>query len=265
MNSKSAVRHAIYDTIHKVAIPGDVCFFISEDPDCYQKISKYEQWYRRWMGFQKNDLTIWHIGLLSKFEKKPKSSQIRPYIIHSTKEKGVFEQHIRPEYFTSENVGPLKTSCRTILEILRFEGLSSEQNNSLVKFCRDQIGKPFPPQIRSESLTYLFGLPNWFNSDQSSSCHSLIFSAFSSIGIKFPHHFNNVPWFNLARIRGYPFGHSSYSVNDKYPYLRDHHLYQDQRFKSILTLTYDCCDCEIKSNHNPDKFSWAANKTAHIL
>jgi hypothetical protein len=237
MASKSSIRHVIYDTVVDLAHPGDVCFFITEDFNCYNRLSPFQKMNRQWVGFAKCDISILHLGILSKFEKKQKSSQIRPYMIHSTKEKGVIEQHIAPEYFTSTNIEEGVTVSRTIMEILRNKDLSDIQNNNLVEFCRNQVGKSFPKSIIGDNLTYLFGLPNLINSQNTFSCHSLVYIAFASIGVNFPHHLENAPIFNLARYLGHPINHSNASVNQKYAYLRDQHLYRDPRFKSIVSIS----------------------------
>jgi len=256
MVSKSSIRHAIYDVLVDLAHPGDVCFFITENYNCYNNLTRFQKTNRKWVGFSKNDISILHLGILSKFEKKPKSSQIRPYMIHSTKEKGVIEEHIQPEYFTSENIELGTTVCRTIMEILRYQDLSNEQNKNLVEFCRKQIGKPFPKSITGESLTYWFGLPNFFNNQSTFSCHSLVFSAFASIGVNFPHHLEHSPIFNLARYIGHPIKHHKDSVNPNFAYLRDQHLYRDPRFIGIVSITYDEKSHEIHFIENPLKYSW---------
>jgi hypothetical protein len=256
MASKSSIRHTIYDAVGEIARLGDVCFFITEDPEFYRKISRYERIYRKWMGFAKGDISIWHLGILSKFEKKPKSSQVRPYIIHSTEEEGVFEQHIFPEYFTSQNIGGGSAFGRTIMEIVRYDSLTVEQNEQLVDFCRQQIGKPFPKSLRGESLTYILGLPNLFEPPEQYSCHTLVYAAFDRVGVNFPHHLEASPFFNVGKYLGRPLWHKREKVNIKYPYLRDHHLYKDPRFKSIMTLTYDQCSEEIFIQRYPQKFSW---------
>lgn len=257
--SKSSIRHTIYDAIGEVARPGDICFFITEDPDCYQKISWSERIYRKWMGFAENDISVWHVGVLSKFEKKPKSSQIRPYIIHSVEKTGVFEQHISPEYFTSKNMGCSGAPSRTIMEIVRCEELTPRQNAELVDFCRAQIGKPFPKSIRGESLTYILGLPDMLTPTGQYSCHSLVYAALAEVGVCFPHHLESAPVINIGKWLGHPLRHPRDKVNPRYLYLRDHHLYQDPRFKSIVTLTLDQGSEEILIQHSPSKFAWNPN------
>jgi len=254
--SKSSIRRAIYEAIADVARPGDICFFITEDPDLYSQLSRSEKIYRKWLGFAQDDVSIWHVGILSKFEKKPHSSQIRPYIIHSTEGNGVFEQHISPEYFTSRNLKGREEICRTVMEVVRYEGITGEQVSRLLEFCRQQIGKPFPKSIRGESLTYILGLPNVMFRPDELACHSLIFAAFNHIGIDFPHHLEAAPFFNIARYLGHPLGHDGERVNPQYTYLRDHHLYEDSRFRSIISLTWEQSTDDIVINSNPAKFSW---------
>ncbi|HVP20437.1 MAG TPA: hypothetical protein VMS73_01100, partial [Anaerolineaceae bacterium] len=181
------------------------------------------------------------------------------YFIHSTREYGVIEQHVSPEYFTSKNIENGKEVCRTIMEVLRYEDLAEDQNRALVDFCRNQIGKPFPKSILGESLTYLFGLPNFINQPDEFSCHSLVFVALDHIGIVFPHHLECCPWFNLARAMGHPLGHSRECVKKRFAYLRDQHLCRDSRFKCVVSLTNNLHDEEILVNENPSKYSWNAS------
>jgi hypothetical protein len=256
MASKSSIRRAIYEAIADVAQPGDICFFITEDPDLYHQLSVPERMYRKWLGFAHDDISIWHLGLLSKFEKKSHSSQIRPYIIHSTEACGVFEQHISPEYFTSRNMHGQAEICRTIMEVLRFEEITDAQVEGLIEFCRHQLGKPFPKSIRGESLTYILGLPNIMVRPNEFACHTLIYAAFDYIGVDFPHHLEGAPLCNLARYLGHPLGHSGKRVNPDYPYLRDHCLYMDPRFSSIISLTWEQSTDEIFVSNHPGKFSW---------
>lgn len=254
--SKSAIRRAIYKAVTAVAQPGDVCFFVTEDPECYRQLSRVERMYRKWMGFAQDDISIWHLGILSKFEKKPKSSQIRPYIIHSIEQKGVIEQHVSPEYFTSRKMTQGEDTRITVMEVLRYEGITHEQSNRLVEFCRQQIGKPFPKSIRGESLTYILGLPNFLTPPNEYSCHSLVYAAFDHIGIDFPHHLEAAPFFNIGKYLGHPLKHERQKVNPNYPYLRDHCIYKDHRFTSIISLTWDQCTNEILISEKPNKYSW---------
>ena len=256
MASKSSIRRSIYKAIADVAQPGDICFFITEDPDLYNQLSPSAKKYRKWIGFAPGDISIWHVGILSKFEKKPHSSQIRPYIIHSTEGKGVFEQHISPEYFTSRGMEGREEICRTVMEVLRYKGITSGQINRLLDFCRQQIGKPFPKSIRGESLTYIFGLPNILTRPDQYACHSLVYAALNQIDIDFPHHLETAPIFNISKYLGHPLGHSGENVNPKYPYLRDHFLYKDPRFTSIISLTWEQFTDEVLASNNPGKFSW---------
>jgi hypothetical protein len=94
MVSNSSIRHSIYEVVVDIARPGDMCFFITEDFNCYNRLNHFQKMNRQWVGFSKYDISIIHLGILSKFVKKPKSSQIRPYMIHSTRDKMVTEEHI---------------------------------------------------------------------------------------------------------------------------------------------------------------------------
>jgi hypothetical protein len=263
-HSKSSIRRAIYEAIAGVARPSDVCFFITEDPDHYRRLSRWQRAYRKWMGFAPSDTSIWHLGILSKFEKKPKSSHVRPYFIHAIEERGVTEQHISPEYFTSRSV-MRDDACRTVMEILRYQGMTDEQSDRLLTFCRRQIGKPFPRSIRGEGLTYILGLPNILNAPDAFSCHSLVYAAFDHIGVDFPHHLEAAPFFNIAKYLGHPLRHERGKVNPRFPYLRDHCLYKDPRFKSLISLTWDRCTDEILILEKPEKFSWNPSLAAAYL
>ena len=127
MLSENEIRKKIYNGIFSIAQPGDICFFITEDIDLYNQKSDYEKLSRRWMGIDRNDISIWHMGILSKFKKNPRNAQIRPYFIHSTKENGVFEQHISPGYFSSKNISDKGQFSQTIMEILRYKDLASRR------------------------------------------------------------------------------------------------------------------------------------------
>jgi hypothetical protein len=258
-HSKSSVRRAIYEAIAGVARPSDVCFFITEDPDHYRRLSRWQRMYRRWMGFARGDPSIWHLGILSKFEKKPRSSQVRPYFIHSVEERGVTEQHISPEYFTSADV-TRDDACRTVMEILRYEGMTDGQSDRLLDFCRRQIGKRFPRSVRGESLTYILGMPNILNSPDEFSCHSLVYAAFDHIGVGFPHHLEAAPFFNIANTWGTP----SSTAREDNPTFYGTMPLQDPRFKSLINPTWDRSPM-ILIRGNPEKFSWNPDLAAAYL
>ncbi len=255
MPSENEIRKKIYDEIYSIAQPGDICFFITEDIDLYKQRSAYEKLYRKWMGIDKNDISIWHMGILSKFKKNPRNAQMRPYFIHSTKEKGVFEQHISPGYFSSKNITDKAHLCQTIMEVYRYKNICTEDRQTLIDFCENQIGKPFPKSTRTDSLTYLLGWSNIFPDYNSFSCNSLIITAFQQIGVEFADRLESAPFFNLAKYIGHPLfnNHPSGRFSS---YLRDHHIYQDPRMIPILSITYEQCENNIIFTRNPQKYSW---------
>ena len=255
MPSENEIRKKIYGEILSIAQPGDICFFITEDIDLYNQKSNYEKLTRRWMGLDKNDISIWHMGILSKFKKNPRNAQIRPYFIHSTKENGVSEQHISPGYFSSKNISDKAHLSRTIMEIVRYKDFYPGDRQKLVNYCQNQIGKPFPKSNRSDHLTYLLGWPKIFSDHDSFSCNSLVISAFQCIGVRFGDRLESAPFFNLSRYTGHPL--FSTPGSEYYgSYLRDHHLYQDPRMEPILTITYDQSENDIILSRNPAKYSW---------
>jgi hypothetical protein len=255
MLSENEIRKKIYDEIFSIAQPGDICFFITKDIDLYNKKSTYEKLSRRWMGMDQNDISIWHMGILSKFKKNPRNTQIRPYFIHSTKENGVFEQHISPGYFSSKNISDKGQISQTIMEILRYKDFGPGDRQKIINYCENQIGKPFPKSSRSDSLTYLLGWPNIFSDNTSFSCNSLIIFAFQQICVEFTDRLESAPFFNLSRYIGHPLfstqGSGRFSA-----YLRDHHIYQDPRMEPILSITFDQHDKNIVFSKNPEKYSW---------
>jgi hypothetical protein len=86
------------------------------------------------------------------------------------------------------------------------------------------------------------------------SCHGLIYAAYGSAGVHFPHRVATMPWFNPARWTGHPFGHPAEEVNVEYVYLRDHHIYNDDRFEVVLQVRRH--NGEVVLSHRPGKYSW---------
>ena len=253
----SHCRKQFYEAVRKIAHPGDLCFFICDgtNPLNYSYgWSLLRRVLRRWRGFADVDNTLWHVGIISKFKKQKSHSQIRPYIIHSIKE--VKEQHISPKWIFAESDATGKPQKRILMAILRFAGINSEKCEDLVAFCRNRIGKPFPKLFRAEDLTYTLGLPNFLRKPDEYACHWLIYDAFESIGLSFPHQVATFPLFNIARHLGHPLGHSKDKVNPRFPYLRDHHLYRDARFQCLLLVYVDLPTGDMHISENPGKYSW---------
>jgi hypothetical protein len=191
---------------------------------------------------------------LSDFKKQPKHKIIRPYFIRSTNKRGVYEEHLQPNIFSSEEEDQIPGS-KTLLEIVRDYDISDVDSANAVTFARNAIGKPFPNTIRWEALTHAIGLPNIFRNPDEYACHWLVYDALASIGVYFPHNLEYAPFFNIAKLIGHPLGHPKDRVDPSRPYLRDHHLYRDPRFVPILSIEANATNPIVTIN--PGKYSWS--------
>ena len=127
---------------------------------------------------------------------------------------------------------------------------------SFVKYVQAQLGKPFAELgWRHDFLTYALGLSPRRLAPDRVSCHGLAFCAYKNVGFHFPHQLGNAPFFNLARYTGHPLGHPPNEVDLRRLYLRDHHLYRDPRFESILAISEDDETRQIIALQNPGKYS----------
>ena len=144
------------------------------------------------------------------------------------------------------------------MEIMQFEGIRHEQRKEIIDFSLSKIGFPFDWSVgRHARLTYAFGLPNVLHSQNKLSCQQLAIAAYASAGIYFPHPYRSFPIFNIGRLLGHPLGHPKDRVDPRYPYLFDHHIYRDPRFKLKAILYEDPISGErILKTENLEKYSW---------
>jgi hypothetical protein len=246
----------LYAAVVEAALPGDVVFFITE-PESSKAFSLFSRVYRRWLGFAPEDATLWHTAIFTGAVKERRSRWVRPHIVHA-RTRGVVEEHLHTTFFTTPPVAPgcLARTPRT--EFLRFPGLSDAQRAEIVRYCRAQLGKPFDDLgWRHDLPTYAFGLPSRRNDPSKVSCHGLAFDAYAYVGFTFPHDVTSVPWFNLARYLGHPLGHPRDRVNLHRLYLRDHHLYRDDRFECVLSISADPATGRLKVDACPGKYAWS--------
>jgi hypothetical protein len=146
------------------------------------------------------------------------------------------------------------------LEVLRYDGLTEHQRDRIVTYCRGQLGKPFAELgWRYDVLTYAFGVPSALQDPEKASCHGLAFQAYEQAGIFFPHQLAGTPIFNLARYLGRPLGHPADRADSRRLYLRDHHLYRDNRFTSVLAAFDDPETGDLQVTENPGKYSWSVD------
>ena len=252
--SKREQLGVFYSIINQVAKPGDVVFFISEKPNTIR--SGLSRMYRKWQGLSDSDTTIWHTTILVEPKKESNGAQWRPYIIHARAARGVEEIHIPPSYFTNIRDDPAGGATqRGRIEIIQSPQITDDQRREIVRYAKAQLGKPYADLgWRHDILTYALGLPARKLAPGSVSCHGLAFYAYGNIGFSFPHQLGNAPFFNIARYTGHPLWHPPHEVNLDRLYLRDHHLYRDSRFDSVLSISEDDETRQIRVIHNPGKF-----------
>jgi len=254
VSSKRKQLQTFYNTINRVARPGDVVFFISERQEPIR--SPLTRLYRKWQGLTAHDLSLWHTAILVEPKKESKGAHWRPHIVHATK-KGVEEIHIPPSFFRSIRDDPNGEAVQKgRIEIIQCPQLTGEQRGEIVRYAQNQLGKAFAELgWRHDILTYALGLPSPRIPANQVSCHGLAFLAYRGIGFRFPHQLRHLPFFNLARYMGHPLGHPSHEVDLQRLYLRDHHLYRDARFKNILAIFEDDKTRQITLVQNPAKQS----------
>jgi hypothetical protein len=252
--SKRKLLQTFYNTINRVAIPGDIVFFISERQKAIR--SPLTRLYRRWQGLADHDETIWHTAILVEPKKESKGAHLRPQIVHATR-KGVEEIHIPPSFFRSIRDDPDgEPSQKGRIEIIQCSKLTALQREEIVRYAKTQLGKPFAELgWRYDILTYALGLPSRRLPPNHVSCHGLAFLAYGKVGFRFPHQLKHAPFFNLAKVIGYPLGHPAHEVDLQRLYLRDHHLYRDSRFVNILRVFEDDKTRQITLIQNPPKHS----------
>jgi len=251
--SKRGILRMPYGAIMDKATIGDILFFISDTglpPNTLRS-----RIYRKWLDFNSRDTSNWHTTIYVGTKKESKGAHHRPYIVHSDK-KGTTEEFVPPSYFTNTDKGK-KSSKKCRIEIVHNPDLSMEQRKRIVEYSRSQLGKPFDGDGWSlDFITYSLGLRSKHRDSERVSCHGLAYLAYGLIGLKFPHQLRSAP--NLfGRIFGYPIGHPIDHVDLAYNYLRDHHLYRDSRFKSVLAVIGDGQNIEeVRTEINPGKYSW---------
>jgi hypothetical protein len=250
--SKRTIRGDIYAQIIEAAAPGDLVFFISEKP--VQSLSWPTWTYRRWLGFSPEDRTQWHTAIYVGAKRENKSRWYRPHIVHAASS-GVIEGHIPATFFTSTRQDDGALVQRARIEVLSNQDLSSAMRAQIVEHCRSRIGMPFSDMgWRNDLVTYLLGLPAPRRTMTSVSCQALAYDAYGSVGLTFPHQLHSAPAL-LARRNKCPWGHPADHVDLSRLYLRDHHLYRDQRFDSVLAVFED----ETSGPQvvwRPGKYSW---------
>jgi hypothetical protein len=240
---------------------GDLIFLITHHP--YKTLKdeiKGKNWKeiirlrsKPWLGFNINYLEEWHVAIYFMQRKRREHARINSWIIHSTRENGVHVKQITPSYFTNPSF-----KIRTRMEILKFEGISTEQRNNIVNFANSKVGLDFDrSKWRHQMLPYAFGLPNKFHNQNQFSCQQLAIAAYAAAGIYFPHPYKAFPIFNIGRYLGHPLGHPKDRVDPRYPYLMDHHIYRDPRFVLKAAVYQDQYTDEIiLQTENLKKYSW---------
>jgi hypothetical protein len=198
-------------------------------------------------------------------KKESKGAKFRPQIVHAHS-KGTEESRVPPEFFKSkELIGETVQNCR--LEIIHNHDLSFTDRVKMLEYARSQVGKGFDGDgWKNDAITYGLGIRSKAKNPELVSCHGLAFETYSLVGFEFPHQLQTAPAL-LARIFGYPLGHPVDHVDLKYNYLRDHHLYKDSRFTSVLAVIGDGTSLDsVRTELNPGKYSWnPAHQAAYGL
>lgn len=255
--SNRSYLRTYFTAIMETASPGDVFFLIS-DTGKPPTDTAQSRIYRRCIGFDPRDTTRWHTMVYSGPRKKGKGEKFSPHFIHVGRD-GTEEVEVPQEYFKDKVKDEVYTKCR--LEIIHNQEVDNHKRREIVGYCRSQIGKPFDNGAgwRKEFMTYLLGIRQLDCKDINRvSCHDLAYYAYGSIGMTFPHGLSMSPNI-LGRVLGHPIGHPRRSVDLRYNYLRDHHLYRDKRFDctlAVVGLGLTIVDVEVIPN--PGKYSWSA-------
>src|SRR5262249_43779333 len=148
----------LYDAVVRLALPGDLVFFITELPDA-RSFPWPARLYRRWLGVAPRDATLWHTAVYVGAAKEGRGRQVRPRIVHARRG-GVVEEHLPPSFFTSAPAAGPGGGPRARLEVLQHGGLGAEQRRGIVAYCRAQLGKAFADAgWRGDLPTCALGLP----------------------------------------------------------------------------------------------------------
>ena len=251
-----ALKKAVYEQINEDFCPGDVVFMVSSDsPE--KKFPKLRKIRRRLIGMSDNDKTDWHTTMSLGKEKSTKGATIHPMIIHAAYE-GVEKTNIRPSYFSSV-FGDRSQLSKAFMEIIRFPDLSEKQKQEMTEYSLSKLGQPFQGLgWKHDFLPYAFGIRAPKIKPDHASCHGLVYSAFDTAGIKFPHQLQNTLFFNLGRMLGHVIGEPKESVDVSRLYLHDHNLYQDSRFETVLSIHEDSASQNITIQREGPKYSWDA-------
>lgn len=246
--SERELKRIVYQAIGEVAAPGDLIFTVTLG----HPLQFHQKVWRSWLGHADGDSAKWHTALFSGMRKEHGGATRRAYMIHSAeqglKHVGTIEEHISPGYYTS------RESFTTSLEVLSFRGLDPSRRSRIVDHARKLLGVPHDPRgWRRDFLTYTFGLPV-VTLPHTVSCHALAYQAYEAAGITFAHQVATMPWFNVARWRGRPFGQPAGALDVDSVYLRDHHLYEDARFDVVLSISRH--DGRLSILRNPGKYVW---------
>jgi hypothetical protein len=253
-----------------IAEPGDLFFFIDHYPDKtlrsevqsnpFKKAIRIliRSKFRKWCGYERDDLDGWHVGIYYMGKKRSDHRRINPWMIHShppvpDEEGGVHVQHLSPKAFDCES-----PNSQRRLEILQFEGLRQEQRKKIVDFAISKVGLEFDLGVAKHAgITYGLGLPNFLHNPDQYACQQLVISAYAAAGIYFSHPYKSFPIFNIGRLLGHPLGHPKDRVDPRYPYLYDHHIYRDPRFalKAVLYQNPNTGET-IFETKNLEKYSW---------
>jgi hypothetical protein len=253
-----------------LAEPGDLFFFITHYPNRTLRSEVNSNLFRKairimirsrmreWYGYDRNDFDDWHVGIYNEGRKRKDHQRINLWMFHShppagTETGGVHLQHLAPGEFSR----PLPNS-QGRMEILQFDGLTNEQRKRIVEFASSKVGLKFDFSVEKHALTTCaFGLPNVLHNPNRYACQQLVIDAYAAAGIYFPHPYKSFPIFNIGRLLGHPLGHPKDRVDPRYPYLMDHHIYRDPRFKVKAILYEDPISRKrILKTENLEKYSW---------
>lgn len=263
--SREKLINDLYSKIVEIAQPGDLVFYINQYPcehsnynknniSCRQYIlDEMKPWWKQWLGFDRDDYDGWHVGIYFKKQKRIRHQRINPWVIHSTRAKGVHAEQISPGNFTNKI-----HEAKKRVEILRLNEITVEQRKRIIDFAYSRVGSEFDHANWLQTmLPYALGVPNIFYKQNKYSCQQLVIAAYASAEIYFTHPFTSFPIFNIGRYMGHPLGHLRGRVNTKYPYLMDHHIYRDRRFSVIATVYQEPETGEIRlERENLNKYSW---------